>query len=119
MFSRNGLSLCAGLILLAVCAAPATAQSIMFKNDTTMNLVVHPGSITPQGMIKRDRPYQLAPKDTTPRIMLPGTRVVTIYDPKNPTRPIYQGNIPNDPKNDLQFSIQLDGNGKVKVVQVK
>jgi hypothetical protein len=57
-------------------------------------MVVQAASIGPGGVVRRDRPYLLNPGDATPAIVLPGDKIVTIYDARVPNRVLYMGAIP-------------------------
>jgi hypothetical protein len=72
---------------------PARPESLIFRNDTTMPVVVQAACII-QGMLTRDRPYLLQINDSTPEIRLPGNKLITIYDPRTPARILFQGAIP-------------------------
>jgi hypothetical protein len=94
-------------VLLIVCFAPkASAESLRFYNETSGPLVVQTSYIL-QGTVRQGPRLPLAPSDKTPPIVLPGNKIVTIYDPRMPTRPVFQGTIPAG-TDDLSFNIVPD-----------
>jgi hypothetical protein len=100
-----------GLGLLAVLlagwsAAPAFAETLVFRNDCNAPVIVQAAGVF-RGIFRRDRPYLLRPGDATPGIVLPGDKVITIYDAKMPNRILYQGALPAN-STDLRFRILPD-----------
>jgi hypothetical protein len=112
--SRPGKVALAFLAVLVVGVLPAAgrAETITFRNDLNIPVVVQ--AVSAVGRVpRRDRPYTLAPGDATPGITLPGNKVVTIYDARNPNRVVYQGFIGESPA-DGNYSVAPDGAGGVK-----
>jgi len=82
----------AGLLFAPL--APASAQTLVFRNDANVPLVVQVTSVY-RGVYRRDRPHLLRPGDTTaPGILLPGDKLVTITDAQVPTHLLFQGALP-------------------------
>lgn len=84
-----------GIIALAVLAlAPvaALAETLTFRNDTKAALVIQ-GACIVNGQVRRDRPIPLPPTGLA-KIVLPGNKLITIYDANQPNRVLFQGTIP-------------------------
>lgn len=82
----------AGLFFVPL--APASAQTLVFRNDVNVPVVVQVTSVY-RGVYRRDRPHLLRPGDTTaPGILLPGDKLVTITDAHIPTHILFQGALP-------------------------
>jgi hypothetical protein len=96
------------LAVLIVCSVPAlaNAESLYFRNECKYPVVVQGVSIV-RGVLRRDRPYMLKPGDSTPGIMLPGDKIITVYDAKVPNRVLFQGAISAGAK-DQYFGIVPD-----------
>jgi hypothetical protein len=108
----------AALLTVLLAPAAARAQALVFRNDTTMAVVVHTSSVF-KGKVFRASPHLLSPKAASPNVILPGNKVVIVYDARFPTRALFQGTIPASPTN-LLFSIQPDlPPPRVKLQQVK
>jgi hypothetical protein len=101
---RLGPRLLATLIVLLLPTA-VFAETIVIRNDHNAPIVVQASCMVGKKVI-RDKPYQLNPGDSTEGIQLPGDKVITVYDAKNPNRILYQGGI-NGGKEDLYFAIGL------------
>ncbi len=85
-----GLALLA-VLLVGCCPLCARAETLTFRNECDAAVVVQLASVH-RGVFCRDRPYLLRPGDaTTPGIVLPGDKVITVYDAKVPNRVLYQG----------------------------
>jgi hypothetical protein len=119
MVSSNRRNTMVGSALLAVLvagllpAATARAESLLFRNDTNAPIVVQASCVV-RGVVKRDRPHTLNPGDSTPAVQLPGNKVITVYDAKNPNVVIYQGAVAGGVV-DQAFGIGPDGNGGVQL----
>jgi hypothetical protein len=88
--------------------APASAQTLVFRNDANISVVVQVTSVY-RGVYRRDRPHLLRPSDTTaPGILLPGDKLVTITDARIPTHLLFQGALPAAAF-DQYFRILADG----------
>jgi hypothetical protein len=99
-------------VLAVLLAAPAgRAEQIFCKNETKGSVVVQATCVF-GGMLKRDRPYLLNPGDNTPGIQLPGNKVITVYDAKNPNRVLYQVTIQAS-NDDQSYAIIQDNKGNV------
>jgi hypothetical protein len=99
--------LLAGLTVLVLAPGFALAETLHFRNETPIPVVVQ-GACVLRGALVRDRPYLLQPTDKSPAITLPGNKVITIYDAKVPSRVLFQGVIPAG-TDDQIFNIQVDG----------
>lgn len=99
-----------GTLFLALAAlwllpAGALGESIVITNATPIPLVVQMASVI-NGTVRRDRPYPVYPGRKV-KIVLPGNKVVHIYDGRIPNRILFQGRI--TPSTDDQFfAIQPD-----------
>jgi len=95
------------VLLLGGSATPASAETLVFRNDCKAPVVVQVVSVF-RGVFRRDRPYLLHPGDITkPGVALIGDKVITIYDAKVPNRILYQGAVPSSSL-DRHFSIVPD-----------
>jgi hypothetical protein len=83
------------LAALILCLLPglARAETLYFRNECKTPVVVQAVSVV-GGVLRRDKPYLLNAGDRTPGIMLPGNKVITVYDSKVPNRILFQGVIP-------------------------
>lgn len=78
-------------VLLAVWAAPASAETLVFHNGCNTPVIVQVVAVF-QGIFHRDRPRLLHPGEATqPGIHLPGDKLITIYDARTPNRVLFQG----------------------------
>jgi hypothetical protein len=71
----------------------AAAEALAFRNECKAPVVVQAVSVF-RGRVFRDKPYLLNNGDTTPNIVLPGDKVITVYDAKVPNRVLFQGALP-------------------------
>ena len=71
----------------------AAAEVLAFRNECKAPVVVQAVSVF-RGKVFRDKPYLLKAGDTTPNIVLPGDKVITVYDAKVPGRELFKGAIP-------------------------
>jgi hypothetical protein len=69
--------------------------------------VIQAGSVV-RGVLRRDPPCALRPGDITPPIMLPGNKIITIYDARTPNRILFQGVIPAAVE-DHNYGVITDG----------
>jgi hypothetical protein len=110
----------AGLAVLAIlvgviCPAAADAGWLGLRNDTGAPIVVQGASLV-NNVMRRGRPQLLFPGEVTwEAILIPGKKVIEIYDPKLPKHPpVHQEIIPVAGA-DLFYSIQLDAPPKAPV----
>ncbi len=80
------------VLLIGWSAAPASAETLVLRNDCNAPIVVQAVSVF-RGVFRRDRPYLLRAGDTTPGIVLPGDKIITVYDAKVPNRVLFQGTV--------------------------
>ncbi len=85
----------------------ARAEKLLFQNDTSIPVVLQSACVDLGGKLRRDRPYMLGPNDRSPAVVLPGDKIITLYDAKVPSRVLYQGVIPGGTE-DQVFSIQIN-----------
>jgi hypothetical protein len=107
-----GPALLAVLIAGALPAA-AHAEGLSFRNDTNGPIIVQAG-VSVRGVMKPGRPYLLNPGDSTPAIVMPGDKVIFVFDGKNPNVTLCQVPIAGTP-GDKSFNVAPDGGGGVKV----
>ena len=100
-------------LLPAGARAGAPVEELLFRNETNGPIIVQ-GACVVRGVLRRDRPYLLRVGDTTPPIVLPGNKVITIYDGLNTNHVVFQGTIPGGLGNQA-FGVGLDGAGGVTV----
>jgi hypothetical protein len=93
---------------LALCLLPgaASAETLLLRNECNGPVVVQAFGVW-RGRVFRDRPYLLQPGDVSPAIMVPGDKVVTVYDAKVPNRILFQGAVPAG-RVDLFFGVIPD-----------
>lgn len=82
---------------------PSGSVAFSLKNETNIGIVVQVIS-TFNGKLLRDRPYLLSPGESTPQIVMPGKKTVSIGDAKNPAKPKLQLGIPTS-KDEAVFAI--------------
>jgi hypothetical protein len=94
----------------------ARAEVLVFRNDTKVALVVQ-GACIVNGKVRRDQPVVVQPGGVA-RVMLPGTKQITVFNAQPPNLPLFQDSLPatND---DACFSMQLDAVGKVRMDRIK
>jgi hypothetical protein len=83
----------AAVLACGLLPGTAAAEVIAFRNECKAPLVIQAVSIF-RGRVFRDKPYLLNPGDLTPNIVLPGDKVITVYDAKVPGRELFKGAIP-------------------------
>lgn len=98
--------LLAGLFVVLAMPALASAEALQFQNEAGAPVVVQAACVV-RGRLLRDRPYLVQVNDKSPAIVLPGDKVITIYEAKVPNRVLFQGVIPAGLE-DQAFSIKLD-----------
>ena len=101
------------LLMAAPAPAGARAEELLFRNETNSPIIVQAACVV-RGVLRRDRPYLLKPGDVTPAIVLPGNKLITIYDGLNTNHVIFQGAIPGGLGNQA-FSVGVDPTGGVVV----
>jgi hypothetical protein len=97
------------LVPLILAAAPAAAEAgwVGFRNETNSALVVQISNVT-QGRVQHGKPHLLSPGNVSwERILQPGSKLVTIYDPAQPRRILFQTTLVYA-GNDLFFAIQME-----------
>jgi hypothetical protein len=110
--SRMGSVLAVLLIVGSPLRAPA--ETLIFSNCCNGAVVVQLASVH-RGVFCRDRPYLLRPGDaTTPGIVLPGDKVITVYDARVPNRVLFQGALTGRTL-DRHFNIVPDVPPRVRV----
>jgi hypothetical protein len=93
----NGVISTGVAVLLIAWATRASAQTLIVRNDASTAVVVQVVSVC-RGVYRRDRPYLLRPGDvTTPGILLPGDKIITVYDATIPNRVLFHGALPARP----------------------
>jgi hypothetical protein len=108
----------AALAALAGAWLPTTANAevLTFRNDTKMALVVQ-GACIINGKVRRDQPVLVQP-GASARVVLPGTKQITVFNAQPPNLPLFQDSLPGG-NDDLYFSMQLDPVGKVRMDRIK
>jgi hypothetical protein len=106
------------LLFLALAPTGVRAEVLTFKNNTGFPVVIQ-GACVIQGVVRRDKPIPLKPGDVA-RIALPGNKIISVYDPNQPNKPLFQGAMPAS-NDDLFFLIQLPNpqQPQIKIEQVK
>ncbi len=107
-------------ILLMVGMVPAgarAAEELIFRNETNGPIIVQ-GACVVRGVLHRDRPYLLKPTEMTAPIVLPGNKLITIYDGINTNHVIFQGTIPGGLGNQF-LGVSPDPTGGVAIAPEK
>jgi len=81
------------------------AEVLIFKNDSKVALVVQ-GACVINGKLKRDQPMLVQPGGTA-RVLLPGDKLINVYDARQPNVALFQGTIPGT-NEDKAFSMVPD-----------
>jgi hypothetical protein len=92
MFRLRALTRCHGLVavlLLGCLARSASAQTLTLRNQCDNPVIVQVAGIH-RGIFRRDRPRLLQPGETTPRLAVPGDKILTIFDAQMPNRVLLQ-----------------------------
>jgi hypothetical protein len=93
------------------------AETITIRNDTKVPLVIQTAVVI-NGQVRVDRPVAIKAGGAT-TITLPGNKLITVYNGRNPSQVLNKSNIPAS-KEDDTYSIQADIlPGRVKLEQVK
>jgi hypothetical protein len=107
---RRGLL---GGCFLLVFTEMALAGWVTIKNQTGQTLVIQETFVV-AGQSRRGKPIQLVAGETVREFLpLPIVKNVEIYDPKNPSRPLWTGKLPC--KNDNQTYVLSSVNGQITV----
>jgi hypothetical protein len=97
-----------GLAALALAPAEASAAWLGFRNDTQFPIVVQGASVV-NGNLRRGKPQLLYPGEVFwESIVVPGKKVVEVYDPKQPRRPALHQEGIDCGATDQFFSIQYE-----------
>jgi hypothetical protein len=99
-------SLCWTVLIAAVLPATAAAETIQLYNKSGGPLEIQTASVI-QGAVRRGPTIRLEADKTHPPFQLPGNKIITVYDPRVPNRPLYMGTIPGSPL-DLKLDIVPD-----------
>ena len=105
------------LALLLTAAAPASSWAGWFglRNDLKALVVVRSSVVTNRGVVSGRPKTLVAGEVAWDSVLLPGNRVIQVYDANN--REIYRKTIPI--MGDQFFSIQMDPKAGVLLVPVK
>jgi hypothetical protein len=109
----------AGLALLVFPALtlPVQGAGIGFKSEHSIPLIVQ-GASNINNIIRRGQPVLIQPGKVGWDLNLrPGTRFITIYDARQPSRILYQGSIPFQGR-DVIFSIRPSPRNPTQLVVV-
>jgi hypothetical protein len=103
--------------LFGVLPASLRAETLTFRNDTNAPVVIQ-GSYVDRGTVRRDTP-QLVQPGASVRVVLPGNKLITVYDARLPNRTLFQDTIQAG-NADQSFSLK-EGSapGKVKMEQMR
>jgi len=98
-------------------AGDLRAETITIRNDTKVPLVIQTAVVI-NGQVRVDRPVAIKAGGAT-TITLPGNKLITVYNGRNPSQVLNKSNIPAS-KEDGTYSMQADIlPGRVKLEQVK
>ena len=101
------------VLMVGLLPTAGRAEALLFRNETNGPIIVQAACVV-RGVLRRDRPYLLLPGGSTPGIVMPGNKIITIYDGLHPNVMIFQGTIPGGAA-DQAFGVSLDPTGGVKV----
>ena len=113
---RNLGKIAAGLVAVLIVGLLPTsvrAEAILFRNETNGPIIVQAACVV-RGVLRSGPPYLLKAGDSTPPIVMPGNKLITVYDGQNPNHVIRKDTIPSGPT-DQAFGVSLDGAGGVKI----
>lgn len=79
--------------VLLVAPGSACAENILVKNNSGQPVVVQ-GTAIVKGQLVRDRAHLVQSTEVTPAIVLPGNKVLTVYDARNANRVLTQIPLP-------------------------
>jgi hypothetical protein len=80
-------------LLLAALPDAATAGWLGFRNETSGPVVVQ-GASSVNNIVRRGKPYLLYPGEVAwDFISVPGAKLLTVYDAKQPTQVLYQDTV--------------------------
>jgi hypothetical protein len=107
------------LALLLLAAAPASSWAgwLGFRNDLKAPVVVRSSVVTNRGVVPGRPKALVAGEVAWEAVLLPGNRVIQIFDANNNNREIYRKTVPVT--GDLFFSIQSDPKTGVQLVPIK
>jgi len=109
-----------GVLIACAGADSASAGWMGFRNDTKDTLVIQE-TIIINGQPKAGRPQRLfAGEAVRDAQFIGGQRLFSVYDPKNPNKPVYTGNFACPPINEnILYTLKSDGKGGLAVEAVK
>jgi hypothetical protein len=84
----------AAVVLLGWSAQSASAETLTIRNQSNSAVIVQVAGIH-RGVFRRDRPHLLQPGETTPVLLVPGDKILTLFDAKVLNRILYQGTLPS------------------------
>jgi hypothetical protein len=114
--TRRSFGIAAGVLALLACgAAPPRNEPpwLGYRNETRATLVVQ-GATVVNNVIRRGKPRVVYAGDVCWDQVSPGSKILTIYDARQPNRILYQAAV-NVGNADQFFSIQVDAPTKVMV----
>jgi hypothetical protein len=85
----------AAVLLLGGLTQFAGAETLTFRNQSNSAVIVQVAGIN-RGIFRRDRPHLLQPGEMTPILLVPGDKIVTLFDAKIPNRVLYQSALPSN-----------------------
>jgi hypothetical protein len=94
------------VLVVGMVPAGAHAEALVFRNETNGPIIVQAACVV-RGVLRRGRPILLKPGDATPGIVMPGNKLITVYDGTNPNHVVFQGTVPGGPADQL-FGVGLD-----------
>ncbi|MBY0522288.1 MAG: hypothetical protein K2R98_02770 [Gemmataceae bacterium] len=109
------------LLALVLCGAlPNAAQAawVGYQNNAGFVVVVQGSSQGPNNQVRRGPPHQINPKEAAWDQVQSGPKTITIFDPRQPNRVFWQGQI-NVGDKDMFFIITPDGVNPDKSPRVK
>src|SRR5262249_2505070 len=89
--------------LFALWPASLRAGTLTFRNDTNAPVVIQ-GSYVDRDTVRRDTP-QLVQPGASVRVVLPGNKLITVYDARLPNRTLFQDTIQGG-NADQSFSVK-------------
>jgi hypothetical protein len=105
------------VVLFGLLPASLRAETLTFRNDTNTPVVIQ-GSYVDRGTVRRDTP-QLVQPGASVRVVLPGNKLITVYDAKLPSRTLFQDTIQAG-NADQSFSVKESSTpSKVKMEQIR
>lgn len=120
-FRASKTSLLLAVLVLGVAPGASEAGWLGFRNDTRAAIIVQTGvpvGVGKAARVRWGRSKAMQSDEVAWDVVLqPGIRVIRVFDPNQPAKPIFQVSLPV--KGDQFYSIKVDAAGAVKLDLIK